>query len=197
MIKFYAEIARKTIHLSSLWIPFLYLYSTQKTMLLILLPLTFLVLVIDISRRFLPALNYIVTKLFDYMMRQKEKEDFAFSGATYMLCAASLTISLFSQEVAIFALTILMISDSCAALIGRKFGRINLMDKTLEGSLSFIFSAILIYFFYRVFYQFSLPLSIALLAIFMASIVELFTKKIYIDDNFTIPLTIGLVFWLF
>ena len=197
MIKFYAEIARKTVHLSSLWMPFLYLYSTKETMLLILFPLTFFALVIDISRRFLPSLNYVVTKFFGYMMRKEEKEDFAFSGATCLLVASSLTIMLFSREVAIFALTILMISDSCAALIGRKFGRTNLMDKTLEGSLSFVFSAILIYFFYIFFYQFSLPISIALLAIFMASIAELFAKKIHIDDNFTIPLAIGLVFWLF
>ena len=149
MIQFNAEVARKTIHLSSLWIPALYLYSSKETMLLILLPLALLALTIDLSRRFVPKLNNLVNHFIGHVMRHEEKDLFAVSGATNMLIAASLTISLFSQEIAIIALTILMISDSCAALIGRKFGKIHLVGKkSLEGSLGFAVSAIMVYYFF-------------------------------------------------
>ncbi len=194
MIKFNAEIARKSIHLSSLWIPILYLYTTKDIMLLILLPITLIALSIDFSRRFSPKLNNLINHFIGHMMRDEEKELFAFSGATNMLIAASLTIIIFSQEIAILALTILMISDSFAAIVGRKFGKIHLVSgKSLEGSLSFATSAIIVYCFFKICYHYTLPLDLSLLAIFAATIAELFAKKIRLDDNFIIPLVIGIV----
>ena len=194
IINFNAEIARKSVHLSSLWIPLLYLYTAKETTLLILLPLTIISVTIDFSRRFIPKLNNLINHLIGYMMRDNEKEFFAFSGATNMLIAASLTIIFFSQEAAILALTILMISDSFAAIIGRKFGKIILIDgKSLEGSLSFAVSAIMVYYFFNLYYHYDLPLDLSLLAIFAATIAELFAKKIHLDDNLVIPLIIGIV----
>ena len=192
MIKYYFEIARKTIHLSSLWIPILYLYVSQARMLKMLLPLTILALAIDFSRKYFPKINELINKFLGEIMRSEEKESFALSGASYLLMGSSLTIALFNQEIAILALTILMISDSCAALIGRKFGRIHFIGKSLEGSLSFGMSAIFIYYYFISFHHFNIPLKQALLAIFAATLTELFAKKIHLDDNLAIPLTIGL-----
>ena len=42
------------------------------------------------------------------------------------------------------------------------------------------------------FHHFNIPLKQALLAIFAATLTELFAKKIHLDDNLAIPLTIGL-----
>ncbi len=194
MIKFNAEIARKAVHLSSLWIPALYLYTTKNTMLSILLPLALIAITIDFSRRFIPQLNNLINHFIGHMMRDEEKELFAFSGATNMLIAASLTVAIFNQGIAILALSILMISDSFAAIVGRKFGKIRLVSgKSLEGSLSFAASAIMVYYFFKICYHYTLPLDLSLLAIFVATIAELFAKKIHLDDNFIIPLVIGMV----
>ena len=193
MIQFRLEIARKTIHLSSLWIPILYLYVSKTLMLQLLIPLTLVALIIDLSRRFFPKLNRLINLFVGNMMRSEEKELFFLSGATHLLIAASLTTALFTKEIAIFSLSILMISDSFAALIGRNFGKIRIANKSLEGSLSFAISAIFIYYFFNYFYHFSLPLNLSLLAILAATIVELFAKKIHVNDNFAIPLVIGLV----
>ena len=154
MINFIAEIERKLIHLSSLWIPILYLYSSKELMLLLLTPLCALALIIDISRKFIPKLNDFINILIGSIMRDEEKTSTSLSGATYLFLSSTLTITLFSKEVAIFALIVLMISDSFAALIGRKFGKIKIFEKSLEGSLSFAISAFSIYYFLKIYKTF-------------------------------------------
>ena len=196
MIKFSAEIARKSIHFSSLWIPISYLYIDQLTLLSILMPLSILTLFIDLSRSYFPALSKLTDMVLGKIMREEEKAKFVLSGATYLLISSSISVYIFTQEVAIFALSTLMISDSFAALIGRKFGRIQILDKSLEGSLSFAFSALAIYCFLQIFYNFTLPLSTSLIAILLGTIMELFAKKLRLDDNLVIPLVIGSVFYL-
>lgn len=194
MIKYSSEILRKAFHLSSLWMPILYLYISTRLMLYILVPLTVIAVIVEILRKISPELNRLINSTISSIMRDKEKK--SVSGATYLLIAASFSVFFFNKEVAILALSILMISDSCAALIGRRYGKIRILDKTLEGSLSFFISGIAVYYFLMIFCGFSLPLSISMFAIFSTTIVELFSKKIYLDDNLTIPLTIGLVFSL-
>ena len=152
------EIKRKTIHLSSLWIPILYLYTDQELMLNILIILSIIALAIDILRKFIAPLNKFINILIGGLMRESEKTSASFSGATYLFISSALTIFIFSKEVAIFALLVLMISDSFAALIGKKFGRIRLLDKSLEGSISFALSAVLIYLILNTYLAFSLPL---------------------------------------
>ncbi len=192
MIKFAAEITRKLIHLSSLWIPFLYLYSDKSQMLQILVSISILALIIDFARRFFLPLNNLITMLIGNIMRDEERVSASLAGATYLFLSSTLTIALFAKEVAIFALIILMISDSFAALIGRKFGRIKIFEKSLEGSISFAVSAFAIYSFLKIYYGFTLPLSSSSLAILLATLAELFAKKIHIDDNFVIPLVVGI-----
>ena len=195
MIQYRSEIFRKLFHLSSLWIPILYFYVTNKAMLTILLSLTTMAFLVEFSRKISPELNDLINNSIGNIMRVQEQK--SLSGATYLLIAASLSVALFSKEVAILALSVLMISDSCAALVGRKFGRIHIFDKTLEGSVSFFISGVIVYYFLVIVCDFTLPLNISLLAIFSATMTELFVKKFCsLDDNFTIPLSIGLVFLL-
>ncbi|MCT4635129.1 MAG: hypothetical protein N4A31_02630 [Rickettsiales bacterium] len=194
MIKYNFEILRKIFHLSSLWIPFLYFYLSTKMMLVILLPLTIISIIIEVSRKLSPELNKVINNLIGGIMRDKEEE--SISGATYLLIASTISVILFNKEVAILALTVLMISDSFAALIGRKYGKVSFLGKTLEGSLSFFLSGMAVYCFLVIFCDFTLPLNVSTFAIFSATIVELFAKKLRLDDNLAIPLSIGLVFEL-
>jgi dolichol kinase len=191
MLKYKEELARKLIHLSSIWIPLLYLHSTTALVLRILLPLTIIAIIIDLSRRYIPKLNKLVNHIVGKLMRDHEKK--TFSGATYLYISSTLTIAFFSKEIAIFALTILIISDAFAAAIGHRFGQIRIFNKSLEGSLSFAVSAFAIYYFFSYYYNFDLPLKQSLLAIFAATMAELFAKKIHLDDNFSIPLAASLI----
>jgi dolichol kinase len=54
-------------------------------------------------------------------------------------------LCLFGKEVATIALTVMLISDSAAALIGRSIGKVKIYEnKTLEGTLAFFCTAIII-----------------------------------------------------
>lgn len=191
MIKFKSEIHRKLVHLSSLWIPLSYLYFSEDTMTSILFMLTGSALIIELCRKYSQELNSLIQNTLGGIMRIEEKQ--TFSGATYLLLSSGLTIWFFGKEIAIFALSVLMISDTCAAIIGRKFGKHVFAGKSLEGSLAFFLSALLVYFIFKIFFSFSLSFNVSLFAIFIATIVEFFAKQIKIDDNLVIPLTIGLI----
>jgi dolichol kinase len=191
MIKFKSEIHRKLVHLSSLWIPLSYLYFSEETMNSLLFVLTGIAIIIELCRKYSPELNNLIQNTLGSIMRMEEQQ--TFSGATYLLLSSSLTILFFSKEVAIFALCVLMISDTCAAIIGRKFGKHIYAGKSLEGSMAFFFSALLVYFVCKIFFNFPLSFNVSLFAIFIATIVEFFAKQIKLDDNLVIPLTIGLI----
>lgn len=187
---FKQELLRKLIHLSSLWIPILYLNVKTAFMLKILLPLSTMAIMIEILRRFFPAFNNFILSIIGKLMRNTEEK--SFTGATYLFISSTLTIAFFDKEIAIFALTILIISDSLSALVGKKIGKIPVAGKTLEGSLAFALSAFLVYYIYINYYFFDLPLIASSFAILAATLAELFSKKLKIDDNFTIPLVISL-----
>jgi dolichol kinase len=190
-MKYIKEIKRKAIHLSSLWIPMLYLYTDKNLILSLLVPLSILAIMIDLSRKYIGPLNNFINELIGDLMRDDEKTSDSFSGATYLFMSSTLTIFIFTKEVAIFSLLVLMISDSFAALIGKKIGRIKILDKSLEGSISFAISAMIIYYVLVTCYGFSLPLTLSMLAVFAGTMAELVAKKVKLDDNFIIPLAVG------
>jgi len=82
-------------------------------------------------------------------------------------------------------LLILVISDGLGALAGKLWGKHRLYGyKTIEGSIVFILSAVMI-----VLLVFRNPLWIGWIGLVTAFFVEVFIQKI--DDNLTIPLFAG------
>ena len=82
-----------------------------------------------------------------------------------------------------------------AALIGRKYGKHNLMFKSLEGTLSFFFSSCIVVLFTPKVGYFAEEYIIGFIAAFIGAIVENISFK-YVDDNFSIPFSVGLIMWL-
>lgn len=193
MIEYKKEITRKFIHISSLWIPILYLYSNTATMLKILFPLTIIAIVIETTRKYSHKFNGFISNLIGSIMRDEERNTNSFAGATHLFISSTLTIAFFNKEIAIFSLLVLVISDSLAALVGRKLGWIKIYDKSLIGSLSFAASSVMIYYYVVYFYNFSLSFTQSMIAIFIGTIAELFAKKMHLDDNFAIPLAISII----
>jgi dolichol kinase len=114
-----------------------------------------------------------------------------------VLISACFTIIVFPKIIAVTAFSILIISDISAALIGRKFGRTPLFEKSVEGTLAFIISAILVVLVIgRIA---SAPVSyyiVGIIASIIGGIVEAGSKTLEVDDNVSIPISIGLVMWL-
>ncbi|MFV9875737.1 MAG: diacylglycerol/polyprenol kinase family protein [Rickettsiales endosymbiont of Dermacentor nuttalli] len=189
------EIVRKILHLSFIIIPVLYYFLNKEDIFPIILVLTILVLSVDFIRHFNHRLQTIFCKIFSKFMRLSESK--SMTGASFMMLASVIVIGLFPKVIAITSLLILVISDSLAALVGKYLGRIKLKDKTLEGSLAFFFSAIVIVFIMAKLFNKDLYFMFCgNIAVFITTIIELFSKNFKIDDNLSIPITMAIIFEL-
>jgi len=133
--------------------------------------------------------------LFNRMLREKEKQaSFRLSGAPYLIGSALMCIMLFPTVIAMTGFAVMLIGDTVAALIGRRFGRhpINAGTKSLEGSISFCVAgfAIVLFFFFTC-AQPMLFLVSGGIGVVMAALAEAYENRIHLDDNFSIPLAVG------
>lgn len=172
------ELKRKAFHQLSLLIPLGYLIFPKTLALQILLPLTITITVADIARFYVPRVNKLFVRYFGKLMRDHENS--RLTGSTNLLWGAVISIWLFPKSYAILGLLFLIISDSVAALIGKKYGRHKLFNKSLEGSSAFLVSSLLISLFFP-----SLSILQRIIAATIAAFFELL--PIPVDDNFLIP----------
>jgi dolichol kinase len=189
------EILRKSIHLTSLWIPITYILYGQNICFILLIIATIGMLIIDLARISKGKLNHSLMPLLqatkiDQVFRLHENN--TLSGASYMLVGALFSILIFNQTTFVTAYTILMISDTLAAIIGLSFGKHKLIgNKTIEGTLAFFISALTIALI------FGASIYLAIIACIFTTIAELFAKKLKIDDNLLVPLSYGITLLVF
>lgn len=190
---FKKELFRKSIHLSSLWIPAC-IYFIHPGLSIIIFSFLF------IFDALLEYGNYKKWRwarrtfgiLFFKTLRNKERKrtKFQVSGSLYVLLAAIACTFLFSKPIAVIALTVMLISDTCAALFGKAYGTRKLRaNKSLEGTVAFFISALSIMMIYNPVF----PVTYAsILACIFATLAEMYEDKIEIDDNLSIPLFVGI-----
>jgi dolichol kinase len=191
------ELVRKLIHLFSLSIPVIYYFIPQKEAIIILSIMAFSAIILDLARYFFPSVAKVFYSIFGFMLRKHELDSKKknLNGATYVLISALICVILFPKVFFITAFSILIISDSMAALIGRKYGRHKFLSKSLEGTLAFFISAsIVVLFTPKVEGLFSEYL-IGIVSAFIGAIVENISFG-FADDNLSIPLSIGLAMWI-
>jgi dolichol kinase len=189
-IQYKDELFRKLIHLTSLSIPIVYYFITAESAAIILGILAGLALVIDLGRYLHPETGKIFYKLFGFLLRKKKN----LNGATYVLISALISVLIFPKVIFISAFSILIISDSLAALIGRKFGKHKFLSKSLEGTLTFFVSACIVILFTPKVGGFFEEYLIGFIAAFVGAIVENISFKL-VDDNLSIPLSVGFAMW--
>ena len=190
------ELLRKSVHLSSLWMV-VALFLIPQTPLLILFG-TLLVLNIAVEYGYYknqPFCNTVYGKLFGKMLRERETDEkFRLSGSPYVLGAAFAVTLLFPKEAAATAMAVMLLGDTAAALVGRKYGRhkINGGKKSIEGSLAFFaVSALTLYIFSKLCDFPALVCMAGAGGIFTAMLAEIYEDKIKIDDNLSVPLCVG------
>lgn len=193
-----SELVRKMIHLSSVLISIFYAYSDQATVLWILIPLTVISVFFDYGRHYSKVLNTFVNLLFGSILREHEKDSSRklLSGATYVLISAILCIVIFPKVIAIAAFTILIICDTAGALFGRRFGKHSFFDKSREGSIAFIVTGIIVVFLTPKITNSVGEIAIGIAGVIAAGIIEAASTRLKLDDNFSIPLSAGIVMWL-
>ena len=175
------EYVRKAIHLLNLVIPLSYwhIFPNKSDFLKILFGLTCLFLFIDVIRNKFPFIKIFFIKIFGKMLRNHEIKG-KFTGATWVMIASLLTISLFPKNIAILSLIFMSLGDTFAALVGRKFGKVAFFNKTFEGFLGGLLPCVIIAFYFN-----SLPFYVSLIGAFSAMLIEV--VPIPIDDNLSIP----------
>lgn len=183
-MKFRGELVRKTIHLSSLALPVaLYLVppATSRVWLCLLALVTLLV---DAIRLHEPHVRRVFYFLFGALLREHER--FNLLGSTYLLMACLLCISAFEQPIAVTVLAFLVVGDTAAALVGRRFGRTKILDKSVEGSAACFLSCVAVGLLYP---GPEITAPMVLVGALVATLFELL--PVPLDDNLRIPLSAG------
>ena len=182
------ELLRKIIHIASSLIAFLLYFLSKEQIIYPLIIITLLFLILDITR-FKTNLNLFYLKYFKSITRFEERNN-SLTGASYVFIGITLTVIFFDSKIAIPAILILSLADSASALIGRKYGAIYINNKTLEGSIAFYLTTVLILIFFN--FNILYILIIAIILVF----VEYF-DKLLIDDNIALPIISSILIQIF
>ena len=183
------EVYRKLIHCTSSLIAIIYIYTTKEIYLSILL----FSLAINLSINYYQNKNIaipFISNLFNLVLRPYERS--RLWGSTYMLLGFTLISIIFQKDFVIAGMLITSISDSIAAIIGMKYGKIKIIhNKTLEGFISFIISSYIILFITISNMTFMNLYAISIIC----ALIELITPTEF--DNITIPIGVSLTLYLF
>ena len=182
-----SEYKRKLIHLFNLAIPFSYLYIfPEKWVFVKLLSILMVLFIIfDILRHKVAWVKSLFTLFINSMLRSHEQEG-KLTGATWVMIGAVISIILFSKPVAIIALIFMSLGDSAAGLIGQRYGKHKIWNKSWEGFFGGLFVCIIVGMNYSL-----LPMTISLSGAVAAMVMEIL--PIPLDDNFKIPLGAGAI----
>jgi dolichol kinase len=182
-----SEYKRKLIHLFNLAIPFGYLYVfPEKWVFVKLLSILMVLFIIfDILRHKVAWVKSLFSLFIDSMLRSHEQEG-KLTGATWVMIGAVISIILFSKPVAIIALIFMSLGDSAAGLIGQRYGKHKIWNKSWEGFFGGLFVCIIIGMNYSL-----LPMTISLSGAVAAMVMKILSVPL--DDNFKIPLGAGAI----
>lgn len=188
------ELMRKSIHLCSLSIPIIYYFITEELALTILIPLAVFSLVLDLGRHILPFLGELFSKMFGFLLRSHETDKKNLSGATYVFIAAVFSLIILPKIFFIIGFTALILSDTAAALVGRRYGKHKFLFKSFEGTLAFFVVGCIIVFFAPKVEGIVAEYIIGIIAMAIGAIGENVSYG-WADDNLVIPFSIGLAMW--
>ena len=186
-----SELSRKAVHLLNAIIPLIHIHLIKdKLDMIIFLSAT---LIFSFFIELIRVRNTYISKMFKkylfFMMRDKEI-DGDLTGSTWVFAGALLTIIFVPSPFCLIALFFLAVGDTFAALIGKRYPYIHLGDKTLSGSFACLISCFTI----GVLFNFGINNSVIFFGAFIATLVELISKKV--NDNLSIPIFSGFSMYL-
>ena len=197
---FKRELARKFVHLLSIFIILIYFIASdvfsREIALIILVLILIIFLELEYFRLEIGGKIPVLNRIWKYVRRKKEKNKLG--ADVFFLLGAILALSVFELRVAIAAILMTTFGDMSAALIGQKFGKhpFFMKNKTWEGTLAEFFVDLLIaesvFFWNNLSAVYSLEIWAVILAMAItATFVETIIAKM--DDNLLIPIFSGFV----
>ena len=202
------EINRKLLHGLAVALPAGIFYGpdllqvSQATASVIIGALFGLALLIETMRFRSPLVGALFRKWFGSMLRTRESR--SLTGATYVMAGSFLCSLIALQEglapaAAFLSLTLFILGDAVAALVGKAIGRIRIGDKTLEGALGcFTLCALLACLVFPRLQDFPEAWSMPTLLLISAlvAILELFPVRLgrwSLNDNLYVPVCVTFI----
>ncbi|MBT3465170.1 hypothetical protein HOD20_00280 [archaeon] len=136
----------------------------------------------------------IVSTLLNKFERKKYLKKFPGKGALFYLAGVLYSITFFSKEIALASITILVLGDTFANIIGRYYGKTRLhisKTKLLEGTVAGIIIATIGAMHFVSFSE-------ALFGSMFAMVIEAVELEYFqFDDNFSVPVAAGIAISIF
>ncbi len=133
------ELRRKSLHLAMIVVP-LGVVVLPSRWPGVIYSGTAVALVLDALR----LRNATFQRHFDHLLGRfaRVHERRGLLGVTWFLVASTLSLALFSPDIAVAALLFVVVGDAAAALVGRRWGRWRWRGKSLEGSIACFLSCL-------------------------------------------------------
>lgn len=128
-------------------------------------------------------------EMLNSLEREKSLKKIPYYGAITFFFAIGITLLILPLQWATLAIVILSVGDAVATLVGIHIGKHSLphnSEKTVEGTFSFFISTFVLL----------LILTTPENALILASITASIETLPYLNDNFSIPVTVGLLFFI-
>jgi phytol kinase len=193
---FKRELARKFVHLLSIFILLIYFIASdafnKRIAMVILVFVLTIFLELEYLRIELGGKIPILKNIWKYVRRKKEEN--RLGGDVFFLLGAIIVLSVFEIKVAVAAILMTTFGDMAAALVGKRFGSHKfLKNKSLEGTTAEFFIDIIIGFLVFLWGNIAIPglepFAVILVMALTATFVETVASKI--DDNLLIPVFAG------
>lgn len=181
------KINRKIYHIAGLLFPIIMAVFSKKTALYASGTLFLGILFLDALRLEWKGFNLWILKKLPLMFKAQEVK--RISASPYYLGGVFFTLLLFDPATATGGIIFLSVGDLAAVTIGRNFGRIRLFHKTIEGTMAFAISTIIVLSLLKVFgilYVGALSYKAIVIGSVLCAILEILPLEI--DDNLTLPI---------
>ncbi len=183
------EFYRKTIHLASSSIPIGYYFIPKTIVLSIIIPLLFLMLLVEILKYKSEFIYSLYLKYFKTLLREHEtdRKKIRINGATWLLLADVLCIILFPKYIAIAGMLLLSLSDSLSAIFGRLYGKRHFApNRSVVGTVTFFVVGAVIVMLTPKYNNTPVEYYLSFSALLLTTIAD--SVNLPADDNFVIPL---------
>jgi len=190
LLPYKKEVYRKFIHCLSIFIPIIYYFTTYNTFIYLIVSSTIFTLILNFYHQYYDSIPSLFKVYLSNLLRKYEYK--SLWGATYMLIGFSFISFIFEKNIVIISMLVTSIADSCAAIIGIKYGYIRIKNgKSIEGFYIFLICTYLLFFLFIN----TISLYFLVLISIMIALIELFTPTKY--DNITVPIFCSFLLYLF
>jgi dolichol kinase len=173
--------------------PVLYYFTPNKIIVeMLLLYLLGIMTTLEVMRYISPNLWRTIAEHSKGILKVRQG---MITGTTALLIANIIVIAFFNKQVAIVSLVYMLFGDTASAIIGTKYGKVKMGDKTLEGSLAFFITVMVIALLFSQWSGIRIHLIILIFGAIAATITE--ALPIEINDNLTVALAAAIIMQIF